>query len=211
MQSPFSNTNAFGARSTDARFGFQNYIIKRKALQMFGATLYLYGPDEQMIMWGQRQAFKLKSELTLFSDDTQSQAIIRLVPRTILDMSAAYDVYDAITGQKVGVFKRKGLTSMLVQDTWTIMDTQDREVGQVQEDSALLGFIRRYVENAAILFPQKFHATLNGVPVAVYARHKNFFTSRMDIDFSADTNALFDRRLGLAMAMLLEAVEHKGR
>ena len=210
MQSPFSNTNAFAARSTDARFGYQRYSIKRKAMQLFGATLYLYGPDEQPIMWGQRQAFKLKSELKFFNDDTQTQEIIRLVPRSILDVSVAYDVYDSASNQKVGVLKRQGLKSALLQDTWIIMDPQDREVGQVQEDSAFLGFLRRYVENVAMFLPQKFHATMNGTPVALYARHRNFFTSRMDLDFSADANGLFDRRLGLAMAMLLEVVERKG-
>lgn len=99
--------------------------------------------------------------------------------------------------------------SSFVQDTWIIMDAQDREVGQVQEDSALLGMLRRYVEYVSLVLPQKYTATLGALPVATYARHSNPFSSRLDIDFSPDQNGTFDRRLGLALAMLLESVENK--
>lgn len=211
MQSPFSNAHAFARRSADPRFGYERYIIKRKAMQAFGATLYLYGPDEQLIMWGQKKAFKLKDDLRFFSDDTQSQEIIRVAARNILDFSSAFDVFDSQTNEKIGAFKRKGLKSAFVQDTWTILDNEDRELGQVQEDSAILGLLRRWVDYVSLILPQKYTATLNGAVVGHYARHRNFFSSRMDLDFSPDTNAQLDRRIGLAMAMLLEAVETKGR
>lgn len=212
MQSPFSNSPAFGARSNDTRFTQQQYIIKRKALQLVGATLYLYDSSEQLIMWGKRQGFKFRGDLQFFADESQSQEVIRLVARPsegIFAGTMTYDVFDAASGQKLGAFQRQNVTSSLVQDIWSILDAQDREVGQVKEDSALLGALRRYVEMMDMLLPQKFHATLNGVSVALYARHRNFFSSRMDIDFSSDQNAQFDRRMGLAMAMLLEAVETK--
>ena len=213
MQSPFSNSNAFAARSQDARFGFERYSIKRKALQMFGVTLYLYGPAEELILWGKRQAFKFRGDLSFFTDDTQSQEVIRLVSRSgaggVLMGAFAYDVFDSSTNTKIGAFRRDTLKSGFVQDTWHILDLQDQQVGLLQEDSALLGVLRRYVDYVSLILPQKYHATLNGAPVASFARHKNFLTSRMDIDFSSDTNAALDRRLGLAMAMLLEAVETK--
>lgn len=126
-----------------------------------------------------------------------------------MDFSAAYDVFDSRTDQKIGAFKRQGLKSSLVQDTWIIMDAGDREVGQVQEDSALLGMLRRYVEHVSLFLPQKYTATLGPLPVATYARHSNPFSSRLDIDFSPDQNGAFDRRLGLALAMLLESIENK--
>lgn len=209
MQSPFSQGSAFGDKTSDARFGHQSYIIKRKALQLFGTTLYLYGPNEEPVMWGTRQAFKLRSELSFFADETQTLEILRAVPRSAMNISAAYDVFDSRTSQKIGALQRQGLTSVLLQDKWTILDAQDREIGLAQEDSAILGFLRRYVENVSMFFPQKFTVTVNGMPVGNFARHLNPFSTRMDIDFSPDTNGALDRRLGLALAMLLEAVETK--
>lgn len=210
MQSPFSNQAAFGAKSSDARFAHTTYIIKRKALQLLGATLYLYGPGEQLVLWGAKKAFKLKDDLRFYSDDKQTDEVLRIGARSIMDFSSAFDVFDSHSDQKIGAFKRKGWKSVLVQDTWVIMDTQDQEVGQVQEDSALLGMLRRYVEYVSLVWPQKYTATLGGVSVATYTRHLNPFSSRLDIDFSPDANGAFDRRLGLALAMLLEAVETKG-
>ena len=163
-------------------------------------------------MWGKRQGFKFRGDLNFFTDESQSQEVIRLVARPsegIFAGTMTYDVFDAASSQKLGAFQRQNLASSLVQDIWSILDLENREIGQVKEDSALLGALRRYVEMMDMLLPQKFHATLNGVPVASYARHRNFFSSRMDIDFSSDTQGAFDRRLGLAMAMLLEAVEIK--
>jgi len=116
MQSPFAGGSAFGDKSSDPRFRHQSYIIKRKALQMFGTTLYLYGPNEELLMWGKRQAFKLRSELSFFADETQTLEILRAVPRTAMNISAAYDVFDSRSGQKVGALQRQGLTSILLQD-----------------------------------------------------------------------------------------------
>jgi hypothetical protein len=209
MQSPFSDQSAFGNKSSDARFAHTQYIIKRKALQAFGATLYLYGPNEQLVLWGARKAFKLKEDLRFYTDDTKTEEVLRIAARSIMDFSAAYDVFDSRTNQKIGAFKRQGLKSQFVQDTWIIMDAGDREIGQVQEDSLLLGMLRRYVEYVSLVLPQKYTATMGPLPVATYARHMNPFSSRLDIDFSPDQNGALDRRLGLALAMLLESIESK--
>ena len=212
MQSPFSNQPAFGARSNDARFSHQRYIIKRKALQLVGATLYLYDLNEQLIMWGKRQGWKFFGDLQFFTDENQTQELIRLVARPaegILAGKRTYDVFDPATNTRLGAFQRDNLQSGLVRDTWSILDLQDQPVGQVLEDSTFLSLLRRYVEWMDMIFPQRFHATLNGVQVALYSRHRNFFSSRMDIDFSSDTAGALDRRMGLAMAMLLEAIESK--
>lgn len=97
MRSSFSTSPAFGARSTDARFSHQSYIIKRRALQLVGSTLYLYGPGEQLVLWGARKAFKLKEDLRFYTDDTKTEEVLRVAARSILDFSAAYDVFDSRT------------------------------------------------------------------------------------------------------------------
>lgn len=211
MQTPFTDQNAYGARSLDPRFGHPRYTIKKKLLQLLGATFYLYDPNEQLVLWGAQKAFKLKEDLRLYTDDTKTHELIRIAARSIIDFSSAYDVYDSATNQKVGAFKRQGLKSAFMQDTWVLMDVNDREVGLLQEDSAFLGLVRRFIEYTTYFLPQKYTVTLNNVTVATYARTKNPFSSKLEIDFSMDAAGAFDRRLGLAMAMLLEAIEGKQR
>jgi hypothetical protein len=209
MQNPFSSPPAFGDPNRDARFSHTQYSIKRKLLQAFGATFYLYDANENLILWAEQKAFKLKEDLRLYADDQKTRELLRISARSIMDFSAAYDVYDSTTNEKIGAFKRKGLQSSFVQDTWVLMDNNDREIGQIQEDSAILGLIRRFVDLATLFLPQRYDMTLNGQPVAQYKRVKNPFSSKLDIDFSSDTNGILDRRLALALAILLEAIEGK--
>jgi hypothetical protein len=67
--------------------------------------------------------------------------------------------------------------------------------------------IRRFVEAAAFLFPQKFHATVRGQTVCTFQQNFNPFVRKLVVDFSMDGNCLFDRRLGIAAAVLLSAIE----
>lgn len=229
MQNPLSPASD---AVSDPRFSHQNYTIKRKLLQAFGATFYLYDPQENMVLWASQKAFKLKEDLRLFADEAKTQEILRIGARSIIDFSAAYDVFDSRTNQKIGALKRRGLASTFLQDTWILMDESDREFGMIQEDSALLGVIRRFVDWATMFLPQKFNVTLTtpsqsgANPIAapsagnssvisrqvgLFTQTKNPFSSRMTIDFSSDPNRELDRRLALAAAILIAAIEGKQR
>ena len=206
MQSSHSTTG----ENADPRFNHQNYVITKKLLQAFGGTFYLYDPDENLVLWASQKAFKLKEDFRIYSDENKSQELLRVAARSILDFSAAYDVYDSATNQKLGAFKRQGLKSSFVQDTWTLMDWNDAEIGVCQEDSAFMGVIRRFVDYASLLMPQRYDLSVHGQPVATFQQGRNPFSSRMEISFVA-ANAAYDRRLVLALAMLLEAIEGKQR
>ena len=210
MQNPLSSGNAFGNGSSDPRFHHQSYVITRKMLQAFGGTFYLYDAQENLVLWASQKAFKLKEDFRIYSDENKSQELLRVAARSILDFSAAYDVYDSQTNQKLGAFKRQGLKSSFVQDTWTLMDWNDAEIGLCQEDSALFGVIRRAVEHASLLMPQRYDIKIGGQQIATFQQGRNPFSSRMEIRFDLP-NPAYDRRLVLALAMLLEAIEGKQR
>lgn len=194
----------------DARFSHSRYAIKKKWLQLLGASFYLYDPSENIVLFGAQKAFKLKEDFRLYADENKQSELLRMAARSIMDFSAAYDVYDSQTEQKIGAFKRQGLKSSFVQDTWVLMDVNDNVIGQAQEDSALLGLIRRFVDWAAFLLPQKYHVTLDSAQIATFTQTKNPFSSKMDIEFGAVPQN-YDRRLVLCLAMLLSAVEGKQR
>ncbi len=196
--------------ATDPRFNHQNYVITKKLMQAFGGTFYLYDAQENLVLWASQKAFKLKEDFRIYSDENKTQELLRVGARSILDFSAAYDVYDAATNQKLGAFKRQGLKSSFVQDTWTLMDWNDAEIGICQEDSAFMGVVRRFVEYASLLMPQRYDVTIGGQQIATFQQGRNPFSSRMEITFD-QPNAVYDRRLVLALAMLLSAIEGKQR
>ena len=206
MQNPLVSN----AEQSDPRFNHQNYVITKKLLQAFGGTFYLYDPNENLVLWASQKAFKLKEDFRIYSDENKTQELIRVGARSILDFSAAYDVFDSATGQKIGAFKRQGLKSSFVQDTWTLMDWNDAEIGLCQEDSAVMGVVRRFVGYANLLMPQRYDIIVGGQQIATFQQGRNPWSSRMEITFNLP-NPAYDRRLVLALAMLLSAIEGKQR
>ena len=78
----------------------------------------------------------------------------------------------------------------------------------IQEDSAVMALVRRFVPYGDFI-PQKFAGTVKGQPVCEFRQHFNPIIQKITLDFSQDTDNLLDRRLGLAAAILLSAIEER--
>lgn len=99
------------------------------------------------------------------------------------------------------------MTSALLRDEWRLLDTSERQIGIVREESVWKGLLRRYVEAMSFLLPQKYHVIIGGQTVCTYEQNFNPFVFKLAIDLSADTASIFDRRMALATALLLCAIE----
>jgi uncharacterized protein YxjI len=185
------------------RFGQSRYMIRKKFFKLFGGAFHIYDEAGSVVFYSKMKAFKLKEDLRVFTDETMSEEVLSIKARNILDISATYDVTDSATGKPMGALRRKGLKSML-RDEWLILDVNDQEVGLIQEDSLMLALVRRLLSN---LVPQTFQGTLGGAPVFTFRQRFNPFIPKIDLDFSVDTGGSQDRRLGIAAAILLCAIE----
>ncbi len=194
----------------DPRFAHRQYLLQKQFWKMLGAAFRIYDPNGNLAFYSKQKAFKLKEDIRVFTNESMTHEILNIKARKILDFSAAYDVTDSLTGQKVGTLRRKGFRSM-IQDEWQILDAYDREMGVIKEDSTILAVIRRFIEYAALLIPQKFHGTIGNAPVLTFQQNFNPFLAKIDLDFSPDVHNLLDRRLGIAAAILLCAIEGKQR
>ncbi len=180
-----------------------NYLIRRKVLTLVGAKFHVFDPSGQVIMFSKMKAFKLKEDIRLYTGEDMQNELITIQARQVIDFSAAYDVIDAVTGEKVGALKRKGLKS-IIKDEWLILDANDNQIGFIKEDSTGLALLRRFLTN---LIPQSFDIEINGQVVGVCRQRFNPFIMKLDVDFAKDTNHILDRRLGLAAGLLLCAIE----
>jgi uncharacterized protein YxjI len=187
----------------EAIFQHNQYLVRRKVFTIAGAKFHVFDPAGNLVFFSKMKAFKLREDIRLYGDESMSRELLLIKARQIIDFSAAYDVFDAATREKVGVFKRKGLKSIL-RDEWFIMDAGDREIGVIREDSLLKSLLRRFLTN---LIPQTYHAEIQGTTVCIYKQNFNPFVLKLNVDFSMDTRSLFDRRLGIAGAILLGAIE----
>jgi hypothetical protein len=185
------------------RFDHPWYMIRKQVLKVFGGAFRIYDPDGQLAFFANMKAFKLKEDIRLYTGEDMGTEALVIKARQVLDISAAYDVFDGGTGEKVGVLKRKGLKSIL-KDEWIIMDPEDREIGIIREDSTLLALLRRFATN---LIPQSFHAEMVPTQVCTFTQNFNPFVLKLKVDFSQDRSRVLDRRLGLAAGVLLSAIE----
>lgn len=180
------------------------YFAKKKFLKLFGGEIKIFDQTKtQVLFFVKQKAFKLKEDITVFSDESMATPLLTIKARSIIDFSAAYDVTDATTGEKVGALRRRGFKSIL-QDSWEIMNAADAVVGAVVEDSMLMAMLRRFLSN---LIPQSFNITIGDTPVGLLKQTFNPFVPQFTVDFSMDTANRLDRRLGIATVVLLQVIE----
>jgi len=189
-------------------FDYDVYVIRRKVFKLLGAAFHVYDDAENLVMYSKQKAFKLKEDIRLYSDESMKVELLSISARSVIDFSAAYDVIDPLAKQKVGALRRKGWSS-LMRDEWMLLDARDQQIGSIKEDSMLAALIRRFIDAASLLMPQKFHAEMGGQQVCSFQQNFNPLVRRLTVDFTSDRNHQLDRRLGLAAAVLLQAIEGK--
>jgi uncharacterized protein YxjI len=178
-------------------------MIRRKVFKLLGEAFHIYDEAGRVILYSKMKAFRLREDIRLYESDAMREELLLIAARNVIDFSAAYDVTDVPSGERVGTLKRRGISS-LVRDTWLIEDAAGREIGHCEEDSLALSLVRRTVLN---ILPQNFTGQVDGRDVFHFRRRFNPFILKMDLDFTMDTAPLLDRRLGLALGVLLSAIE----
>jgi uncharacterized protein YxjI len=187
----------------DERFADSRYLLVRQFLKLFGANFRIFDSHGRLALFCNQKAFRLREDIRVYSDETRSVEILHIQARNIIDFSAAYDVIYSPTGEKVGALKRKGWSS-LVRDSWVLMDADDREIGSILEDSMGWALLRRFVGG---LVPQRLHVDVAGRTALDLDQRFNPFLYKLDISFPASAEGLLDRRLGIAAAILIAAIE----
>lgn len=184
-------------------FALDQYLARRKVLTVFTPKFHVYDAMGNLVAYVEQKAFKLKEDITVFGDEQKLHPLLTIKARQVLDIAATYDVTDARTGEKVGSLRRKGLKSIL-RDEWLVLNPVEQEIGRIQEDSAFMATLRRFLTN---LIPQSYHVTLQSQAVGVIKQHFNPFVLKHTVDLTADPGRLLDRRLALAAVVLLLAIE----
>lgn len=180
------------------------FTLKRQWMKLVGSNFRIYDPAGQLVAFVHQKGFKLKEDIRVYSDEAQSKEVLVIQARTILDFSAAYDVWDSEKQVKVGALRRKGWKSM-IRDEWEILDPNDQIIGKLIEDSMLLAIARRFLSN---LIPQNYDMIMfDDRKVVDFRQAFNPFLYNLTIDFSMDPQATLDRRMGFAAAILLAAIE----
>jgi hypothetical protein len=183
-----------------------NQYPRLKITKLFsfpGATLVVSVPDGPEVMFCKLKAFKLKEDITLYTNKDMQQELLNIKAREIMDFSAAYDVVDCNTKERIGALKRHGWKSSLFKDHWSIMNPQDFVIGEITEDNAALALVRRIALGSII--PQSYDISVSGSNVGKMSRLP--IINVLDMNFEADMSQRLDRRLGVAAGIVLCLIE----
>ncbi len=184
-------------------FELDQYLVRRQVFKILGAGFHVYDKHGGLVAYSKQKAFKLKEDIRVYSDESQTNELLLIQARQIVDFSAAYDMVDSASGSKVGAAKRKGFTSMF-RDSWELMDANDQSIGSLKEDSAGMAMLRRFVN----LIPQTFHIEGHGSGVGggvVFKQHFNPFIYKLSV--TIPNRCALDRRLIFGAAVLVAAIE----
>jgi hypothetical protein len=185
-------------------FSFNKYYAKKKFLKIFGGEIKIFTEDKsQLLFFVKQKAFKLKEDITVYSDESMRQVLLKIQARSIIDFSAAYDITDGQSGTKLGAVRRKGFSSIL-RDRWVILNNSDNPIGEVVEDSGMMAFLRRFLSN---LIPQSFNILVGNSSVGLLKQTFNPFVPQFMVDFSSDSSKKLDRKMGIAIVVLLQIIE----
>ncbi len=183
----------------------RQFVAKKALFSFMGSTFRVFDPQGSLQFFIKQKAFKLKEELNVFADENQTKKRLTIKARSWSDFSAAYDVVDVETGETVGACKREGMKSMF-RDSWLVMAAGDEVIGKCEEDSMLMAMLRRLIFKQWL--PQKFTVKdASGNSLGTIRQRFNPFQIAYDVNFEGGGNNALDSRLGIALVVLLLAIE----
>ncbi|TMB62698.1 MAG: hypothetical protein E6I57_11940 [Chloroflexi bacterium] len=80
-----------------------------------------------------QKAFRLREDVAVFRDPSQSEQIYRMRADRIIDIGARYDITDP-SGMPVGAVKQRGMRT-LWRATYDILDTTGTAIGLIHEEN----------------------------------------------------------------------------
>ena len=131
-------------------------------------VIRVYGVDGRLAAFVEQPWFRLRTELIMYADEEQLLPILVLKSRHFAALNMEHDLFDALSGRRLGVIRTRGLRSMF-RDAWDILDADDRPAGEMVEDSSW--FWRRVLP----FLPGRHHVALGGREVARIVQIYHFF------------------------------------
>ena len=153
----------------------------------------------------------IKEDIRFFADESESQELFRLKARSILDTGGSrYDVVDE-AGSPVGVLHHV-LRKSLFRSTWEVTEANGGAVATAQERSLPMAIARRLIDFVPygewIPIPYNFDLLMDGRVIGSLNR-KFQLRDRYVLDLTADHERKLDRRLAIALAIGLDALQNR--
>jgi uncharacterized protein YxjI len=171
------------------------------------------GKPGATICFVEQKRFKFKEDIRFYTDDTKTTEVMRLKARQRFDPAARYDVTDA-QGGKIGEIQ-KAFGASLIRSTYVLYDANGEETARAAERSIAVALFRRlvgfvpYIGDFADWLPIPYHFDFKRGDdlLGTNERQKMKLADTYTLDFSGDPERSLDRRLVLALAVGMDALQ----
>jgi hypothetical protein len=146
-------------------------------------------------------------EIHVHTDETETLRVLTITQDNKIGFERRYTLLD-MTGCEVARFRRDTLRSVIRRD-WVVETPAGEGLLRVREDSWVLALLRRYLGPLWGALRTNFNFELpSGAVVGRYDR-KLTLRDEYVLDLSGDPQQWVDRRVALAMAILLDTAESR--
>jgi uncharacterized protein YxjI len=152
----------------------------------------------------------LKEDIRFFADESESQELFRLKARSVFDTGGSrYDVADS-SGEAIGVLHHV-LRKSLFRSTWEVAGANGA-TATAHERSLPMAIARRLIDFVPygewVPIPYNFDVLLDERVVGSLNR-KFQLRDRYVLDLTGDHDRRIDRRLAIALAIGLDALQNR--
>ena len=187
-------------------FELDSYLCRRKVMALVG-KISVMDSSGAVVAYSRQKAFKLREEIRVFTDETESSLLFTIKARSIIDFAATYDV-TTFDGTTAGALRRKGFKSMF-KDQWIVQGRGDSVDGSIDEAGGTgLALARRFIPFVAWFMTQDYTMTVGDREVAAFQRNRNPFVSKLGVQLTSRCSRE-QRTLVLAAAVLMLIIEGK--
>lgn len=160
-----------------------------------------------------QKMFKFKEDIRFYTDESRTGELMRIKARQRFDPRARYDVTSG-DGLKIGEIQ-KVFGASLLRSTYKIYDANGNELAIATEKNLAIALIRRvvafipFIENFSDWLPIPYHFVFmrNETLLGTDRRQMWKFMDVYTIDLSGDPDRTVDRRLILAIAVGMDALQ----
>jgi uncharacterized protein YxjI len=171
--------------------------------------------EGELVAFVQQKTFALKEDLRFYADEAKQHEVFRLKARQRFDPRASYRIADA-NDTEIGELKKEFKRS-LARSTWRVYTPGGDEVMWATERSLVRSLLRRalslggfipIVGDILALIPIRYHFDFLAGERQVGSFERRFgLRDRYILDLSGDTEHRVDRRVAIALAIAMDALQ----
>jgi hypothetical protein len=168
-------------------------------------------PAGSPVAFVRQKKLAIREDIRFYRDDSEQEELFRIKARSVLDTGGSR--YDVFAGDdKLGTLHHDFRKS-LIRTTWRVLDANEQETAIAHERSPAMAILRRVIDfvpdvGGLIPIPYNFDFLVDGTKVGEMNR-KFQLRDRYVLDLSGDTGKRIDRRLAVAVAIGLDALQNR--